>query len=137
MSETQTSNHETQIDLNPEPISEETLNKIVSDIVQNPEKYPTEARLILKIRREGRRGGCGYVYLYKNDYEILKGEVQEVVLSYGEQDCNWFEDVAIIPQTVPVVVMEKYHDEDPQVHDYITIHVFGVDGWKSVSVAIS
>jgi len=137
MSETQTSNPETQIDLNPEPISEEILNKIVGDIVQNPEKYPTEARLILKIRREGRRGGCGYVYLYKNDYEILKGEVQEVVLSYGEHDCNWFEDVAIIPQTVPVVVMEKYHDEDPQVRDYITIHVFGVDGWKSVRVAIS
>jgi len=131
------SSPETQIqEIKPETLEEEKLREMVRDILQNPEKYQVESRLILKIRREGRRVGCGYRYLYKDDYKVLDGEVQEVELDVGEYDCNWFEDVAIIPLTVPVVIMEKYHDDDPQVHDYITIHVFGVDGWRSLKVFV-
>jgi len=131
------SNHETQIqEIKPEPLDEDKLREMVKDILQNPEKYQVESRLILKIRREGRRGGCGYRYLYKDDYKVLDGDVQEVVLDYGEYDCNWFEDVAIIPLTVPVVILEYYHDDYPQVMDYAIVHVFGSDGWKSIKVAV-
>jgi hypothetical protein len=137
MSSLETKIQEINPEPEPKPIDEETLRNIVSDIIQSPEKYEKEARLILVIRREGRRKGCGYVYLYKNDYKIIEGEAIELSLSCGEHDCNWFEDVAIIPQTVPVVIVEEYHDEDPQVAEYAKVHVFGTDGWKSVSVAIS
>ena len=131
------SSPETQIhEIKPEPLEEEKLREMVKDILQNPEKYPVESRLILKIRREGRRSGCGYRYLYKNDYKVLDGEVQEVELDVGEYDCNWFEDVAIIPLTVPVIIMERYHDDDPQISDYVIIHVFGVDGWRRLKVFV-
>jgi hypothetical protein len=118
------------------PIDEETLRSLVKDILKEPDKYPTEAKLILAVKREGRRPGCGYRYLYKNDYKILEGEVQEVVLKYGEHDCNWFEDVAIIPTTVPVILVEYYHDDNPEVSDYINVHIFGSDGWRSVKVYV-
>jgi hypothetical protein len=131
------SSPETQIqEIKPETLEEEKLREMVRDILQNPEKYQVESRLILKIRREGRRVGCGYRYLYKDDYKVLDGEVQEVELDVGEYDCNWFEDVAIIPLTVPVIIMERYRDDDPQVSDYIIIHVFGVDGWRSLKVFV-
>jgi hypothetical protein len=125
---------QTQIEV--EQLDEETMKTLINNLLKEQDKFKKEANLILVIRRDGRRSGCGYVYLYKNDYEVVVGEVQEVVLNSEERDCDWFENVAIIPLTVPVVIMEKYHDDDPQVHDYITIHVFGVDGWRSLKVFV-
>jgi len=136
----ETSNPEIQTQLVQEieikTLDEQTLKEIAIEIIKNPDKYNKEARFILTIRREGRRRGCGYRYLYRNDYRIVEGDAIEVTLDYGEYDCNWFEDKAIIPTTVPVIIMERYHDDDPQVSDYIIIHVFGVDGWRSMKVFV-
>jgi hypothetical protein len=130
--ETQTQTYE----INPEPLGEDKLKEIVMEILQNPNKCQVESRLILTIKREGRRRGCGYVYLYKKDYKVVVGDVYEVTIKSGEYNCDWFEDVAIIPLTVPVVILEDYHDDDPQVRDYAIVHVFGSEGWRSVKVQI-
>jgi len=133
----QTQLNQTQnLDIEVKYLDEETMKNLVKNILREQDKFQREANLILVLKREGRRSGCGYVYLYKNDYEVLEGEVIEVTLDYGEYDCNWFEDVAIIPKTVPVIIVERYHNDEPEVSDYINVHVFGSDGWKGIRVFV-
>ena len=117
-------------------LTEEEIKNIVSDILKNPDKYPIEAKMLLKFRTDFRRGGCGWVYLYSNDFEVLYGEVDEVVIYRKAFDCDVNEDVLIIPKSVPVVILQKHHDDNPEIPDRITIYVFTPDGWKSIEFPV-
>jgi len=52
-------------------LTEEEIKELVNEILKNPNEYSTEAKLILKLKTDFRRGGCGYVYLYSNDYKVI------------------------------------------------------------------
>jgi len=117
-------------------LTEEEIKGLVDEILQNPDRYQTEAKLILKLKTDFRRRGCGYRYLYSNDYKVLYGEVDEVVLYRSEFNCDVSEDVAIIPKTVPVVVLQRHHDDNPDTNDYATLYVFTGSEWKSMKFPI-
>jgi hypothetical protein len=98
---------------------------------------PIEFKYLLKLRLERRRGGCGYVYLFWTDAEVIYGDADVITLDkYYADDCTWFEDILIVPKTVPTIVLLKHHDDDPEYSDYNDIYVFDRDGWKSVRVWI-
>jgi hypothetical protein len=117
-------------------LSKEQIKKLVSGILSNPHKYEDEARFILKLRTDYRRGGCGYIYLYSYSYKVLYGDVDEVLIYRSESGCNVNEDRVIIPKTVPVVLLYTYHDDDPNVRDYCRVIVFTGSEWKSVEFNI-
>jgi ribosomal protein S13 len=59
-------------------LTEEEIKRLIDEILKNPDKYKTEAKLLLTLRTDFRRGGCGYLYLYSNDFKVLYGEVDKV-----------------------------------------------------------
>jgi hypothetical protein len=117
-------------------LSEEQIKKLVSEILSNPHKYPTEAKFVLRLRTDFRRGGCGHLYLYSNDFEVLYGEVDKVITYRREFDCDVSEDVVIIPKTLPTIILQKHHDDNPEVNDYITLYVFTGSEWKFIEFPV-
>ena len=117
-------------------LTEEEVKELVNEVLQNPDRYQTEAKLLLKLEIKNRRGGCGYRYLYSTNIEILYGKADEIILSKSEFNCDVAEDIVIIPKTVPTVILERYHDDNPEVNDYVIIHVFTLDGWKSITTKV-
>jgi len=94
---------------------------------------PTELKYLLLLERIERTGGCGYLYLFEESVEIVygKGEIVTLELSRPEE-CLWREKLMIVPYSVPVVVIKKYHDDNPEVNDFIEVFVFTSEGWKSL-----
>jgi hypothetical protein len=117
-------------------LSEEQIKRLVSEILSNPHKYETEAKFLLKLKTDFRKGGCGYVYLYSYSYKVLYGDIDEVILHRDEFDCDVSEEVLVIPKTVPVVLLYTYHDDDPNVRDYCKVLVFTGSEWKSIEFNI-
>jgi len=117
-------------------LGEEEIARLINEVLQEPEKYEEEARLILKLVLNSRRSGCGYIYLYREDMEVLEGSVDTITLSKSEYNCDVEEEVAIVPKTVPVVLKITYLDTNPEVGDYIQYYVFDGKGWRSVKVIL-
>jgi hypothetical protein len=117
-----------------EPVTEENLVKLVEEVVKNPEKYSTEAKLLL-VLKEWKRQGSAYIDDLR--YEVVYGEVEEVTLSYFDEGYPHRKgrEVAIIPKTVPTIVRVVYRTNtvDPPIYSEV-IYVFTKDGWKRVDV---
>jgi hypothetical protein len=111
-------------------LTEEEIKRLIDEILKNPEKYPIEAKMLLKLNVSFRKGGCGWVYRYSNDYQVLYGDVDEVEILNSEYNCDVMREIVIIPKSVPVVILQKHHDDNPEVNDYITLHVFTGFEWR-------
>jgi hypothetical protein len=98
-----------------------TIEEIVADIIRNPERYPTEARLILRLFE---------VYRERCDvrWATLEGEVESILLY--EDRSRSEREYAILPKSVPVVIHEVYNCEERREY----VHIFTKDGWKTVRV---
>jgi len=114
----------------------QTVVRLINEVMQKPEEYKEEAKLILTIELHNRTSGCGYVYLYREDLEIIEGSADIVTLEKREYNCDVIENVAVIPKSVPVLIKVVYRDEDPEVGDYIQYYVFTPNGWRSVKVIL-
>jgi hypothetical protein len=113
---------------------EEIMKKLVNDVLNNPDKYPTEAKLILTLKTWHRQGPSFDDY---NDYEILAGEVIGIVLNEVDEGYPYRirRKVAIIPLRLPTIIEERGYDETTEpVRSWRIIHVFTSEGWKSVRV---
>jgi len=117
-------------------LTETEIRELVKSVVQNPAQYPKEAQYILVLELRGRKAGCGYTYLYGRDIVPLLGDVDIVTLERSEFNCNVQERVAIIPRTVPAVVLITEWDETPGVPNYVAIYVFGAEGWRYTKVRV-
>jgi hypothetical protein len=115
---------------------EETVKRLISEVVQNPDRYPDEAKLILILELRRRKSGCGWVYLYGEEVATLLGKVDYVTLEWSERDCEVHEKLAVIPKKVPSVVIVAKWDEDPEARHYVTLYVFTNQGWKSISTEV-
>jgi len=115
-------------------IDEETLKRLAAEVIKNPDRYPSEARLILTLREWSRQGPSYDDY---QRYNVLYGEVKEVVLDEWDEGYPYRRgrDVVIIPLAIPTIVeVERYADTTSPVQRAKTIYVFTGEGWKSVRV---
>jgi hypothetical protein len=113
---------------------EETLKRLISEIVNNPEKYATESKFILTLETWSRQGPS---YLDYNDYRVLEGEVREIILNEIDEGYPYrvVRKVALIPLSMPTVIMEEgYNETTEPIQSRKFIHIFTRDGWKVVHV---
>jgi|LAFP01.1.fsa_nt_gi hypothetical protein len=126
---------QTEIPGETQELSEEELRELVEKAVKSGRE---EAKLIYILHQEGRFGGCGYEYLWKYGvYSILRGEVEEIELSYrrNENECYWKRDVALIPKTKKVIIYIENKDENPEynVCDELLVFVYPT-GWRRIKL---
>jgi hypothetical protein len=113
------------------PITAEILEKLLS------EAKPEEWRYILKLKLSERIAGCGYIYRYGWNIEVLQGEAEIVTIRRKEHyDCTVETDLLVIPKTVPTVVKLLEWDTDPEVGNTETIYIMTEWGWRSVSTKV-
>ncbi len=119
---------------NPQELDEEELKSLIRDILKNPDKYPEESKLILRLTEDIRPGDSFSRY---NRFEILYGDVEKIELSriedYPYTDAT---EYALIPRTNVAVLMEESYDETrnpPEEHK--TLHVFtSKKGWAKLKL---
>jgi hypothetical protein len=110
------------------------VEKLVEEILRDPEKYREEAKLLLRLSKWSRQGQS---FVDEADYEVVKGEVEEIVLREWDEGYPYRrgKDIVLIPLQVPTVVVYKIHyDYGTETGKRIKVHVFTTDGWKSVDV---
>jgi hypothetical protein len=107
----------------------------IKKLVEKANEIETKYLLILK--REERTSGCGWKYLYEDSIEIVYGKGELVTLELSRpEECLWREKILVIPYTVPVVVVLKHRDQNPQISDYDEFFIFTPDGWKHLEVEV-
>ena len=121
----ETTTEEKQMKIKPEQL--DMLLKKASD---------TEMKYMLVLELEGRSGGCGYVYLYNDEIDVIYGKVELVTLESSTYDCEWKERLLVIPFEVPTVVVRRYRDDNPEISDFDEFYIFTAEGWKSVRVEV-
>jgi hypothetical protein len=118
----------------PEPITSEELEKLVKEVLDHPERYPTEAKLLLVLREWQRQGPS---YVDEQRVEIIYGEAERVILEEFDEGYPHRRgtEFVLIPRTVPVVVLVEYRTDtvNPPINE-LTLYVFTKDGWKKVQV---
>jgi hypothetical protein len=118
----------------PRPLTSEELEKLVREVVEHPERYPTESKFIL-ILEEWRRQGEAFID--ENIVKVVYGEAEEVEVSKFDEGYPHRKGrkVAIVPRTVPVVVLVERIDNtvSPEINS-AALYVFTADGWKRVKV---
>jgi len=121
----ETTTEEKQMKIKPEQL--DMLLKKASD---------TEMKYMLVLELEGRSGGCGYVYLYNDEIDVIYGKAELVTLERKNIRCEWQERLLVIPLKVPTIIIRSYRDENPEVSDYDEFYIFTSEGWKSVRVEV-
>jgi len=113
---------------------EEVEKKLIEEVLNSPEKYPNEAKIILTIETWRRQGEA---FADEQWYEILAGDVIEVVLSEYNEGYPYRRGAkrALIPLTVGTVIEVNYYsDTTGQPVKRRTIYIFTSEGWKRVEV---
>jgi len=96
-----------------------------------------ETKYLLLLELEGRTGGCGYLYTYDSEVEIIHGKAELVTLEREYiNECEWRKRLLVIPYTVSTVVVKKYRDKNPEVPNRDTFYIFTSEGWKSLEVEV-
>jgi len=113
---------------------DEEIKKAVKDVLEHPERYPDEARLILTLETWRRQGEA---FTDEQGYEVVQGEVKEIVLDEWDEGYPYRKGcrVAIIPLSIPTII-DLYSctdTTDPPIKRR-TVYVFTSEGWKSVKV---
>jgi hypothetical protein len=113
---------------------EEVKSRLVKEVLENPDKYPYEAKMILTVEVWRRQGEA---FRDEQDYEVIQGGVNEVVLEEFNEGYPYRSGAkkALIPLEVPTVVdLYRYDDTtDPPRKERI-LYIFTSEGWKSVKV---
>jgi hypothetical protein len=114
-----------------ERITPEEIKKLVEKANEIEMKY------LLLLRVEGRTGGCGYLYTYNEEVEVIYGKAVMVTLeSSRPEECLWREKILVIPFTIPTVVVKRYRDKNPQITNTDTFFILTSEGWKHLEVEI-
>jgi len=117
-----------------EPVTEDLVKKLVEEVVSNPDKFPTESKILL-VLKEWRRQGSSYVD--EQRVEVIYGEADMVELREFDEGYPYRRgrEVVIIPKTVPTIVRVEYRTNtvNPPIYSEV-IYVFTKDGWKRVDV---
>jgi hypothetical protein len=113
---------------------EEVKKRLVKEVLEHPDKYPEEAKLILTIEAWSRQGEA---FTDEQRYEVLKGKVIEVVLREWDEGYPYRSgaEIALIPLEVPTVVeVHRYSNTTDPPENKCVLYVFTSEGWKSIKV---
>jgi len=117
-----------------EEVDEEVLKRLIKDVLADPQKYPSEAKLILVLETWHRQGEA---FVDSQSYEIIEGKCEEVVLEQWDEGYPYRSGckVALIPLTVPTIVdFYSYTDTTDPPRRKRVLYIFTAQGWKSVKV---
>jgi len=106
---------------------DEELAEIINKVLKEGKE---EAKFILKLQLSSRYN-CGYRYNWNEYIEVIYGDAEIVRLAQYDDECHRDTEVAVIPKTVPAVVMFYHFDDLPQ-ERRIVLYVFNGEGWKSI-----
>jgi hypothetical protein len=113
---------------------DEVKKRLVKEVLEHPDKYPDEAKIILTIEVWSRQGEA---FDDHQGYEVLKGNVMEVELESWGKGYPYRSGVklALIPLEVPTVIeVHRYTNTTDPPERKCTLYVFTAQGWKSVKV---
>jgi len=108
-------------------LSKEEIARLIERVEKEGSR---EARYVLKLRIQS-RFDCGYRYNWREDVEVIYGEADIIDLSRSRDECYDERELAVIPKTVPVVLILRHEDDQPQ-HSKAITYVFTGEEWKSV-----
>jgi hypothetical protein len=112
-------------------LTPEEIRKLIEKATHIENKY------LLKLILERRKSGCGYVYRWWSDINVLCGDVDIVKLSRNDFDeCTWEEEILIVPRSTPTIVIKAYRSDEPRDQNYIDVFIFDRDGWRSVRAEV-
>jgi hypothetical protein len=118
----------------PEPLSESKISELVKRVIENPEQYPEEAKIILTIETWVRQGPS---FTDEQRVTVIYGEADEVTLEQFDYGYPYRKGkkIALIPKTLPTVVLVRRVDDttSPEIDETI-LYIFTKNGWKSVKV---
>jgi uncharacterized protein (UPF0335 family) len=114
-------------------VEEEIIKRLVNDVINEPNKYPTEAKVILTLETWHRQGPSFADY---QRYDIISGEIREIVLDVIDEGYPYrlIRKIAIIPLAIPTVIAVESYSDTTSVKASKDIYVFTSDGWKVVHV---
>ena len=96
-----------------------------------------ELKYLLILQLQGRRGGCGHLYLYDTEIEIIHGKAELVTLEREYvNECEWKERLLVIPLEISTIVKVSFRDDNPEVSDFDEYYIFTAEGWKSLRVEV-
>jgi len=113
---------------------DEVMKALVKEVLEHPERYPEEAKVILTVEVWGRQGGA---FEDCQRYEVVQGEVRELILEEFDEGYPYRRGskVALIPLTIPTIIdLYSYTDTTDPPTKRRTVYVFTSEGWKSVKV---
>ena len=119
----------------PEGLKDHELVCLIKDVLENPEKYKEEAKLILL--EEVFTVDSSVVSL-RRTYEVILGDVLEVTLETFREEVPVTQGmkIAIIPKTKPVVIkFEEHTCKEPAIHrlkEYF--YIFTGSRWIRVDI---
>jgi hypothetical protein len=111
---------------------ERQIEQIVEEITDSPDKYPIEAKYLLVLETWHRQGDS---YLDVSRFEILKGEVKEILIKEIDEGYphRLIRQVLIIPFEIPTIIYQEQYSDFTQRQDIV--HVFTNKGWVKVTVS--
>ena len=115
-------------------LSEEELASLIKKVVENPEQYEEEAKLILILELEDVQSSLLDCW---ERIEILRGDADIVTLEWTKEEgppTRKFRKIAIIPKFVPVIIERTVHEDTPDKFEhYSIIYIFTGEKWVSVT----
>jgi len=115
-------------------LSEEELASLIKKVVENPEQYEEEAKLILVLELEDVQGAVVDIW---ERVSIVQGDADIITLEWTEEEgppTRKFRKIAIIPKMVPTIIERiVHHDDSSRFEHYSIIYIFTGEKWVSVT----
>jgi len=115
-------------------LSEEELASLIKKVVENPEQYEEEAKLILILELEDVQSSLLDCW---EQLREIEGEVEQVTLEWTKEEgppTRKFRKIALIPKTIPVILERIIHEDTPDRYEhYSIIYIFTGEKWVSVT----
>ena len=111
-------------------LGEGDIRKILKEIIENPGKFQTESRYILKIEAFHRNSGD---FPHYQEFKVLTGEAEIIKISdEWVYDTN-YETYIVIPKTIPVIIkVYEYEDLGDTYEENKSLYIFTRNGWVHV-----
>jgi len=106
---------------------------LVKEIMQDPEKYKEEYKLLLKLRTWHRQGSG---FIDEAFYKIIYGDADEIVLEEWDSGYPYIkgEEIVLVPRSIPTVVLYREVEDYGELEITDVIYIFTSKGWVSVSI---